>query len=329
MADFVQCLVDMGFAKDKAEKAVQVTENRGVEPAMEWILSNADSDQPGTSKAVSETPSETGVSNDSKGEEKAEEKADSEASVRSYKCEDCGKLFKDVEAVEFHAAKTNHSNFSESTEEKKPLSPEEKAEQMKLLEEKLKQKRKEREEREKLEDLDREKSRVAMGKELAEAKRRLAEQEMKEIVEARRKEKIDDRLARERVKAKIEEDKLARKAKLAQQQGIAPPTLPTPPPTPVVAASDSAVSPPKKDYKETKLQLRLPSGKTLIQTFGVSEPLAAVRLYIELNRDDGTQGTFNLMTSFPRKVYQGDDYDMPLEALGLVPSAVLMVTKSA
>ncbi|CAL8080725.1 unnamed protein product [Orchesella dallaii] len=328
MADFVQSLVEMGFAKDKAEKAVEVTGNRGVEPAMEWILQNMDTDQPGTSKATSETPSDTGVSNDSKMDEGAGENADSEASVRSYKCEDCGKLFKDVEAVEFHAAKTNHSNFSESTEEKKPLSPEEKAEQMKVLEEKLKVKRKEREEREKRDDLEREKSRVAMGKELAEAKRRLQDQEMKEIAEARRREKLEDRLARERVKAQIEADKLARKAKLAQQDGSTPPTLPTPPPTPVVAATESAVSP-KKDYKETKLQLRLPNGKTLIQTFGVSEPLAAVRLYIELNRDDGGQGTFNLMTSFPRKVYIGDEYDMPLEALGLVPSAVLMVTKSA
>lgn len=48
----------------------------------------------------------------------------------------------------------------------------------------------------------------------------------------------------------------------------------------------------------------------------MGEPLAAVRLYVELNRDDGLTGPFNLMTSFPRKIYQGDDYDMPLEALG-------------
>jgi len=55
----------------------------------------------------------------------------------------------------------------------------------------------------------------------------------------------------------------------------------------------------------------------LVQSFGVGEQLAAVRLYVELNRDDGAQGSFNLMTSFPRKVYQGDDYDMPLDALGI------------
>lgn len=38
----------------------------------------------------------------------------------------------------------------------------------------------------------------------------------------------------------------------------------------------------------------------MTQTFGVSEPLAAVRVYIEMNRDDGVEGSFNLITNFPR-----------------------------
>lgn len=42
--------------------------------------------------------------------------------------------------VEFHAAKSGHSNFSESTEEKKPLTEDEKKEQLARLEEKLRQK---------------------------------------------------------------------------------------------------------------------------------------------------------------------------------------------
>lgn len=70
--------------------------------------------------------------------------------AKSFKCDECGKLFKNQEEVEFHAAKTNHSSFSESTEEKKPLTEEEKAAQLALLEERLKLKRKEREDREKV-----------------------------------------------------------------------------------------------------------------------------------------------------------------------------------
>jgi len=62
--------------------------------------------------------------------------------------------------------------------------------------------------------------------------------------------------------------------------------------------------------------LRLPNGKALVHSFGAQEPLAAVRLYVEINRDDGGTGPFNLMSSFPRKIYEGEDYSTPLDALG-------------
>jgi len=45
--------------------------------------------------------------------------------------------------------------------------------------------------------------------------------------------------------------------------------------------------------------------------------MAAVRVYIELNRSDG-DAPFCLMTSFPRKVFTSDDYEKPLDELGNV-----------
>ena len=44
-------------------------------------------------------------------------------------------------------------------------------------------------------------------------------------------------------------------------------------------------------------------------------------------RSDGGAGPFRLMTNFPKKVFNDEDYENTLENLGLVPSAVLMVTK--
>lgn len=64
-------------------------------------------------------------------------------------------------------------------------------------------------------------------------------------------------------------------------------------------------------------QIRLTNGKALTQSFNAKEPLAAVRLYVEMNRTDA-QGSFNLMTNFPKKVFTGDDYDKPLTELGTV-----------
>lgn len=81
-------------------------------------------------------------------------------------------MFADTAALEYHAMKTNHSNFSESTEEKKPLTEEERKEQMKILEERLKEKRKERINKEQEEDLEREKLRIRSGKELNAAKKK-------------------------------------------------------------------------------------------------------------------------------------------------------------
>ena len=42
----------------------------------------------------------------------------------------CGKVLRNMDDAQFHAVKSGHSNFSESTEEKKPLTKEEKEAQI-------------------------------------------------------------------------------------------------------------------------------------------------------------------------------------------------------
>lgn len=301
----IQILIDMGFEKEKVEKSVSMTGNLGVEPAMEWLLAHNDEIVPSTSQeGISQTASEVNSS--------------SSIVPKSYKCEDCNKLFTDTTALEYHAMKSGHSNFSESTEEKKPLSDEEKKEQMKRLEERLKEKRKEREAKEKEEELEREKIRIRSGKELAAAKKKLEDENIKKIMDERKREKQEEKIARDRVKAQIEADKLARKKLFGQVSEQEKPKQVLP-----VTVNLQKQS---KDYTETKLQIRLTNGQIIVQTFNVKEILAAVRVYIELNRSDGSD-PFSLMTSFPRKVFTNDDYEKPLDQLGLVPSAVIILTK--
>lgn len=95
-------------------------------------------------------------------------------------------------------------------------------------------------------------------------------------------------------------------------------------PAPAAAA---VVSAPKKDYTECRIQIRQSNGQPIVHSFGVKEQLSAVRLYVEINRTDGSSGPVKLMTSFPKKVFEEEDYENSLENLGLVPSAVLMITK--
>ena len=46
---------------------------------------------------------------------------DASADAKSLQCADCGKLLRTSEAAQFHATKTGHVNFTESTAEIKPL----------------------------------------------------------------------------------------------------------------------------------------------------------------------------------------------------------------
>ena len=72
---------------------------------------------------------------------------------------------------------------------------------------------------------------------------------------------------------------------------------------------------------------RLTNGTTITQSFGTKEQLAAVRLFIEMNRTDGN-GNFKLQTNFPRRIFSEEDFENTLDALGLVPSAVIIVSKA-
>lgn len=248
--------------------------------------------------------------------------AGQDGAAASLKCDDCGKLFRNAEYAELHAVKTQHSNFSESTEEIKPLTSEEKAAKLKDIEDKMKQRRSEREAQEKEEAVQREKLRRRQGQEIQETKAKHDEMEMKKIAEQRRLDKLEEKAAKQRVLDQIARDKAERAAKFAKKTDAPPP--PVTPPVPVVPAG------PKKEYDECRLQIRLPDGSALTHAFGVKEELSAVRLYVELNRKDGAlrSAPFKLMTNFPKKVFSLTDMTKPLCELGLVPSAVLIVTKS-
>ncbi|KAH8246141.1 hypothetical protein KR038_000707 [Drosophila bunnanda] len=330
----VQTLMDMGFPRERVEYALQVTSHKGVEPAMEWLLAHGDEEIP-RQNAGDSKGSGTGVAPPASNDDSAASAAPSSSGgaeaasgppvAKSLKCDDCGKVLKDHTEVEYHAAKTGHSNFSESTEEKKALTEEEKKAQLALIEEKLKQKRIEREEREKMDALEREKNRIKSGKDMTEAKRRMEELEMKKIVEQRKREKDEEKAARDRVRAQIEADKAARKAREQKEAGISEPAPSVSSTT--VSSPAPAVTSPQRVYTETRIQVRLQDGSTLQETFNIKEQLSAVRVFIQVKT--GIETPFSLMTTFPRQLFAEEDYEKPLEVLGLVPSAVITMTKTA
>uniref|UniRef100_A0A2I3GJ16 UBX domain protein 1 n=1 Tax=Nomascus leucogenys TaxID=61853 RepID=A0A2I3GJ16_NOMLE len=181
------------------------------------------------------------------------------------------------------------------------------------------QKQREREEREEREALERERQRRRQGQELSAARQRLQEDEMRRAAEERRREKAEELAARQRVREKIERDKAERAKKYGGSVGSQPPP-PAPEPGPV-PSSPSQEPPTKREYDQCRIQVRLPDGTSLTQTFRAREQLAAVRLYVELHRGR------NQLGGMPGKRRDAKRRACFLPSSGLVPSAVLIVAK--
>jgi len=200
---------------------------------------------------------------------------------------------------------------------KVPLTPEEKAQKIIEMEQLRVKKRAEREEREKQEQIEKEKRRVAEGKIMSKTRQQVDDQEIKKLAEERRREKLETAKAKQRALDAIESDKRARKLERDAAKGI---NVPKP-------TVEDAPKQPQRNYDETKIQIRLQDGKKLEQTFKAKEPLSAVRVYLQMNCPDLAGSPIKLMTSFPRKVFSEEDYEKPLEVLGLCPSAVIIMSK--
>jgi hypothetical protein len=99
-----------------------------VQGALEWLEANQD-------KSLEEIKSPAQLDLDDPPALKPGEEA------RSLVCNDCGKRFRSQAQAEFHASKTEHVDFSESTEEVAPLTEEERNAKLAELREKLAEKR--------------------------------------------------------------------------------------------------------------------------------------------------------------------------------------------
>jgi len=171
------------------------------------------------------------------------------------------------------------------------------------------------------------------GKDSVKIKEDLKAKEVEKEAEQRRRDKLEDAKAKQRVREQIEADKRTRAEKFAREKALREgQPLPesqsqTQPPTAgssTVAAGGSLSSGPaaKKEYTETRLQIRLASGGTYTTTLPVTGTLRDVAEFLAAQTLAVSVESVEFSTTFPRKQYSRRDWTKTLAELGLTPSAV-------
>ncbi|XP_068222798.1 UBX domain-containing protein 4-like isoform X2 [Palaemon carinicauda] len=169
-----------------------------------------------------------------------------------------------------------------------------------------------------------EKERRKMGQEIAKRKRQTQEEEIQSLVRERKKEKDEDRAARERIRAQIAADRLeaqARAALFKEEPASAPVQEP---PGNVGAAAAPA---PVRNNTVTRLKFRLLDGSSNVAEFPAEATLADVRRHVQQHLVSSSG--FSLTSTVHQHPFTGRDNESTLSELGLVPSAILIVSNSS
>lgn len=315
-------LVSMGFDPEKSKMALKASGGckclsllsdddvltSTVADAIDWLDKNAD-------KSVDDLKAEEATATEAKAQEAADQ-------ARSLVCNECGKKFRGTAQAEYHASKTEHQDFSESTEEIKPLTEEEKTQKLAELRERMAAKKaaqaeKDKEDAKRNEQISRKKT-----KESEDIKEQLRVKEQIKEAENTRKEKQAGIDAKKRIQAKIAADKEERRLKAEREKAArAGKPLPSQPETVTAAPTAPTTSKPASEYTETRLRLQTETGNVL-KTFPVETTLFEVAQAVgdEIGRD-----VESFTQNFPRKIFNNEYFDQTLKELKLVPSASLIV----
>lgn len=298
-------LVEMGFDQEKSALALKKGGN--LTGAIDWLDKNAN-------KSIEEMKTDEAGFEDEDG---APALAAGET-AKSMICNECNKKFRSMAQATFHAEKSGHTDFAESSEEIAPLTEAEKAQRLQELREKLAAKRAGQANEDRLANKRNEEIRRKHTKEHDDAKEILQRKEQIKEAAAKKQEKLDDIAAKKRIKDKIEADKAARKAKQEQDRAMrANPDAYNP-----GAPTEAAAPPPKPktNHTEARLKLMTPSGGTHMQTFPAETTLFEVAAAV---KDAVGENITAFELKFPRKVFSYQDFGITVKEAQLVPSGVL------
>ncbi|XP_061178225.1 UBX domain-containing protein 4-like [Saccostrea echinata] len=199
--------------------------------------------------------------------------------------------------------------------EKPPLE-----ERVQKAKEKMEMKREEKEKLEKEKEKEEEKERRKLGKDLQKLKEFQKERELKDSVEQMRKEKAEEKRQRDKIREQIardREERAARFRKETQEQKLAAEEKKQ---AQISARQKLTQEEEAKKMETARIQVRLPDGTSLSNTFPSSDILQSV--YSVVSGHIGADVT--LSTVYPKRIFTQDDMSQTLLSLNLVPSSVLI-----
>ncbi|KAF7357039.1 hypothetical protein MVEN_01040700 [Mycena venus] len=262
-------------------------------------------------------------------------KVANDVEAKSIKCSECGKIFRNTALAQFHAEKSGHQEFEESTEEvahsSNLLTEEEKKQKLAELRQKMAEKRANKAIEEAKEAKANETLRRKTGKDMGAIKEEMEKRQALKDAEQKKKDKIEDakarelrsrlksRLTRRRAQKSLLEKRLfgmASKSSMLRLQLLlrqAPPLLSVASPAEITRRPDSryawlAVA----SHTQPLYRVMLRYGKWLNFWLGKIWRLTWKRL--------------PLLSTFPRKTFSPSDFSKSLRELGLTPSAVLIAS---
>lgn len=217
--------------------------------------------------------------------------------------------------------KSDSCNNMNEEERKKKLD-----EKVSLAKEKLRQiqekKKQDEEEKEKQLEIERRK----MGQEILKSKKEREEQELKRIAEQKRQEKIEDQLAKQRIKEKIQQDREDKQKKYSQEKEE------------MIKIKENAAKQQEllKQQQETsealarshiaRIQFRLINGSSIVKQFDSDQTLDDARKFIsDKLRDMNETSSFSMHSTFPKRDFTEIDMAQTLRTLQLFPSASILI----
>ncbi|KRZ06375.1 Neurogenic locus notch -like protein 1 [Trichinella pseudospiralis] len=314
-------LAKMGFPPHHIDLARQITGSSDIQVLSDWLMANSltlnEADKGET--AVEQKLLEEMKSIEERHQVGDFEKMDSQAQAKTeanletqpekkaayMKCNDCGKLLSSQKAMKQHSLEFNHCNFSEVED---AVAEEEKKKATENLYARIQEMAKHREEKEQRKEIEVEKERRKMGLEMADYRRRLELEEMKQMIKQRKQQKRDDYLAKKKI---LDEIRMEREVQQLQKNKAAFASAPS-----SSSLLSSSVGKMEKastgdDLETCTLQFRMPNGRKIVKEFKKTDTWADAKVFAQSFFQSEQLEYF---TTFPTRFFNEEDMSKTLFA---------------